>query len=338
MGTKLISFLLFFILGGESWGGVPTIEGLLQNGKNKEVEGNMIALTFKLKRIPQKLEVEESEEKIVETKEKESFYKMIFFFPKKRKSIELLQVEYGSIQFSKSDILSVKYFPHLDKKILMEENNSRLMTYGLLMMFSLNQPMGIIKLLEKTSGEFKRKKTLMSEKKIRLYTEYKKYLLAIKRDPTLKEKLESPLRPEDEEKMEHVKKILSMPMYENLHKVKLVKMEERFFWQFKLGETEGLFYNDTNLMKSLTISNPEGVFSALTGNYISFDGIHTMPKVIYFDRNTIDRNIFYPQTYQVYNIKNDSLKKRYKNYIKTFKTIRRTEGTLIADQDLDILF
>jgi hypothetical protein len=321
--------LLVLIQSFCAFGAKPTVEGLFTNGKNKEIEGNMVAFTFKLESETQMIstqalsneEVSTTEAATVEKQKESSYYKMIFFLPQNRKKeVELLQVVYSAGDFSKPAVANVKYFPRLMQRLSAKATNSHLLMYGLISMFTLNKADTMVKLLSNLSGDFKRNKDLMSEEKLALFRKYKDYLKAIKDDPSLKETLESPLKPKDPEKAKEVKEIMSGPMYTNEGTVKLVQDGERFLWKFVLAENEGEFFNDSNLLKNLRLKNSDGFYNVNVGEYISFDGIHVLPKVIHIDdTQNMKKNVIYPRSYRVYSIQENSLRKRHRDYLKILK-------------------
>jgi hypothetical protein len=70
----------------------------------------------------------------------------------------------------------------------------------------------------------------------------------------------------------------------------------------------------------LRLKNSDGFYNVNVGEYISFDGIHVLPKVIHIDdTQNMKKNVIYPRSYRVYSIQENSLRKRHRDYLKILK-------------------
>ncbi len=259
----------------------PTLEGLFRNSNSPELEGNFIVIKMMIEEIQnqgvdQVLSTEAQDQKIPM---QPKFYKFIFSTEEERKT-QLLQVEYNSNLMKKAGVKRSLYFKNLTQKIKDDVYTERSLFYSLLMMFGLNKSDGMKNILARYGTHFLDNKSLMNEEKVKLMDSYKKYLTAIKEDKTLKEELESPLKPEDIEEKEKVLNLLKEPMYKENESVSLVKDGRKFFWKMNLEKVKASFTNEEHRLTRFELESAEGNILGNFGDYILFDGRHELPKII----------------------------------------------------------
>ena len=96
---------------------------------------------------------------------------------------------------------------------------------GLLSSLALNRSEEISAFLKKVSTNYKSNEELIDPEKRDLYNQYKKYLKLIKEDESLKESLDNPMAPKDEEVRKTVEKIKERPFLQKDPHVSLEKKD-----------------------------------------------------------------------------------------------------------------
>ena len=301
---------------------VPTAEGLFRNGSNKDIDGDMIVLTFIIEEHVNKKLIESS--KVAETTEQvedkllgETMgprYFKIIYGTESEERIEAILVEYNRAKLSAKSVVDVKYFSNLIEKIKSDEFIEREIFYSVLNMLALNDSRAIAHVLTRHNTNFNDNNKLLNEKKYKLLNDYKKYLQTVKEDESLKETLENPLKPEDNEKMETVKETMGMPLYKRDETVKLVRDNTDFFWQVGLENSLAKFDSKKQRLTEFVHNNGGSSIKINMGEYILFDGIHELPKFIFL-KDLLER-VFKVQVTSYKAFKNTGKKmiQRYKQY------------------------
>lgn len=317
----LISMLLISFSFG-AFAAIPTAEGLFRNGNNKEIEGNLVVLTFIIeehlnKKLLENAKISETTEKVeknllTETM-KPRYFKIIYGLESEDR-IESILVEYDSPKLSAASVKDVKYFSNILEKINSDQYLEREIFYSVLNVIALNDSRAMSKLLNKYNTNYNNNEKLLNEEKFKLLTDYKKYLQTIKDDETLKEKLENPLKPEDPEKIEVVKELMKAPLYKRDETISLVRDNTDFYWKMELENTSARFDSEKYRMNEFLHTNGGSTVKINMGEYILFNGIHELPKFIFF-KDLLER-IFKIQvtSYKAFNNTSDSMVKRYKKY------------------------
>lgn len=319
---KLIISLFILVFAFTSYAAVPTAEGLFRNGNNKEIEGDLIVLTFIIeehvnKKLLEDAKVSETTEQVEEKLLGETIrprYFKIIYGTESEERIEAILVEYDASKMSAQSVMDVKYFSNILEKIGSDEYLEREIFYSVLNMLALNDSRAIAQVLTKYNTNFNNNSKLLNEEKFKLLSDYKKYLQTVKEDETLKETLENPLKPEDPEKMETVKEVMKMPLYKRDESVKLVKVNTEFFWKVGLDNSSAKFDSKNQRLSEFVHTNGGSNIKINMGEYILFDGIHELPKFIFF-KDLLER-VFKVQVTSYKAFKNDGKKvvQRYQQY------------------------
>jgi hypothetical protein len=346
MDLKKISTLLcFWLLSFNLVAAKPTIEGLIRNGNNPELIGNLVMVKLAIEEIAnheilQKTNVENAEEfkaklepLLMERKVEPKFIKFVFSLEKKDK-IGLIQLEYSDGSMKNEFLDKVGYFPNLIKDVDLDAKLERSLFYSLVTMFSLNDSRTMSALFKKLDLEYKTNKELMNPEKISLLNRYKLYLGKIKESPEEKEELINPLKPQDEELNQKVKEVLGSSMYHKGEKVSLIRKGGKFFWEVALTNINALFTNDEQRIENLKIRTIDGEIKTTFGEYLLFNGIQELPKIMMI--KSLNHRIYKAKfiDYKIYNSKK-KFYKRVENYKKLLEKIKSARGFSPKSTDIE---
>ena len=321
--NRLIIMIFLLISTSVLHAAIPTAEGLFRNGQNQDLNGNFVILSFIVEELPNqdllknnKVSDEDNEtiRNTVQEKRAAPKYVRLIFSLENEYRLDLLQLEYRDSSFKNDGLVRSIYIPGLLKRVQEDSSLENPFIYSILMMFALNDSRGIISLIKKHEPNFKQNDEIMNDEKLWLLNEYKKYLQTIREDEELKKDLISPLQPTDEEVKGKVNKIMNSNLYKKSENVKLVRHEGAFYWQVALEKMTALFSNEAHRLKELALNTPTGSIIINCGNYILFDGVHELPKIILY-KNAQERT-FRIKTVALKNFTNSGKKlfERAKDY------------------------
>ena len=106
--------------------------------------------------------------------------------------------------------------------------------------------------------------------------------MKINENKELEDELSSPFKNEDPEKAQEIKQTLKDSMYIKSKSVFLHRVGKKYFWKINLATTNALFENNSLKLKQVKFDNGGGTIDFRVGEYILFDGVHELPKVVYF--------------------------------------------------------
>ena len=298
---------------------IPTVEGLFRNGNNRDIQGKI----FVIQAVISSLESERALETLEALKGEGQQLHIKMIFSKRRKGkMGMLQLLYDSSSMKGEHLREVFFAPHILSKMKKDDRPSRLLFYSLILMYSFNDSTGIKALFKRYVGDFRSNDEIMDRNKIALYQRYRNYLLAIKKDKSLKKELISPLRPGDRREREKVRKLITSPMYKDINALKLIRQGNQFYWQVRLGQLNALFSNETHSLKSLTLRTPRGTVQVKAGHYTLLNKRYEWPHILLF------RDEFFKFTHlqitkvKVYNTLSKRLFQLAKGHVDTLKKSR----------------
>lgn len=295
---------------------VPTVEGLFRNSSNKEIssEGLVVAYSieeqqneFLMQKTESEVQVGDLEGEMLKEYRKPIFVREKILFGEDGRSLQSLRYIYEQSTMKTNDLIKVKFSPSYHAKIINEFDVNKRLLNSILMMYFTNNSEIIGTLLRDKGNGFKSNKDLLDPDKVTLLERYKEYLIATKEDPDLRNELSSPLNPTDLEERGKVLDLMKKNIYQKTGQVKLVKNKNDFYWQANLGPIEASFTNEGHRLKTFKLQL-DGQIEATTGDYILFNGIHELPKIMFFKANNG----------RVYKVQFLTLK-HYQNMNKSFK-------------------
>ncbi|WP_127715556.1 hypothetical protein [Halobacteriovorax sp. HLS] len=296
-------FLVFFFLVVNTFASVPSVEGLFRNPNSQDIDGNLVVITASIQK--EKLEEEE-------TQSAPKYLK--FLFGLEEEKVQFLQVEYSEGKMDKKNVVSTLYLKNFLDKVKNDELLERNIFYSLLMMYGLNKSDGISGVLKKHSSNFISNKDSLNKDKVELYDRYKRYLLAIRNDETIKDQLNSPMESEDEEEKKKISEIKSKSMYEHNDVLSLEKEGREFVLNLKLDGVSAKFTNEEHRLLSLKVNKGTSEVETHFSDYILFNGRHELPKFVQLkDQSKAVYRIRF-LGYSVLNSTNETFSKRALQY------------------------
>lgn len=305
---------------------LPTVEGLFRNSSNKEISSEGIRVTYSIEEqqnevLLQKTESEtrdsDLENEMLKEKTKPVYVRENILISEDRQTYQSIRYIYNSTEMKKSNMIKFRYSPNYAGKIINEYDINKRLFYSLSSMYLLNDSKIIGTLLTEKGNGYKKNKALLDPDKVKLMERYKEYLIATKEDPDLRNELASPLSPVDLDERGKVLDLMKKNMYQKTEQVSLVRAQNEFRWKVDLGTVQAEFTNEGHRLKKFNLQ-ANGQIEVTTGDHILFDGIHELPKVVFF-KGSNDR---------VYKIRFLSLK-HFQSYKKTFakekKSLEKTE-------------
>ncbi len=268
-----------------SFAAIPTLEGLLRNGTNAELEEGIYLFQFQLKE--QGLE---GQKEIVRNKNEmeskvfsnidEAQYFVDFYIKKESDDYRLLQVLYKEVDKVK-EVIDTVYFSSFISRIRRENDIEKLSFYSIAFSLLANDSVVANNLLKKIDPKYKTNKELMDEEKLVLFEKYKKYLVMTNKDSSLKASLESPMKPHDSEDRELVNRVIKKPMYQRPGNIRLVKLENEFFWAADLTGATLYFDNPTHNFKRINVNTLSSNILLSVDEYFYFNAKRIVPRNIY---------------------------------------------------------
>ncbi|MCY4524244.1 MAG: hypothetical protein OXB84_05860, partial [Halobacteriovoraceae bacterium] len=271
-----------FLLISNCYSAIPTVEGLFRSGSNKKIAGKIVILSAIVNKFDEEGDLKELNAPGKNLEETEGQYVKWIFSRVNEQKIQVIQSLYDSNKMNKQSIIETFFIPHITKKVQKEPQVSRALFYSLMLMYAFNDSIGMKKLFQQYSNDFKENKEIMNQDKINLYNKYRNYLITLNKNSDLKDKLVSPLRPKNEKEREKVDKIINSSMYEDTGQVKLTRKNNRFFWEVTLKNAYALFTNEEYRLKHLQLEFPNGDAEVKAGDYSLINGHYALPRILLF--------------------------------------------------------
>jgi len=228
---------------------VPTMESLFRNGNNQDVSGNFVIIKLtvneetneeKLNQLKMKGEAGELEGSVKAENASPRYFKFIFSLEKDN-VIQLLQVEYKTQNMEDNEAIAMRYVPNLLTEVSSDRHVERPLLYSLIAMLGLNDSIPVSVVIKKYEPNFVLNRDVLNREKKDLLVRYKSYLAATKNDSQIKDKIPSPIAPEQEEDKQKVADVISQDMYYKSDKVKLSRVNNEFVWRLELDKLTATF-------------------------------------------------------------------------------------------------
>ena len=180
------------------------------------------------------------------------------------------------------NIVDVLFYKNLTNDV-MNSSEHKALLLSLLSSLALNRSQEMSAFLKKVSKNYKTNQELIDPEKRALYSKYKKYLKLVKEDEALKESLENPMDPKDEDIRKTVEMIKERPFLQKDEYVSLEKKESHFLWKVDLDVIDATFDGKTQRLLRLDYTEPQNKLSVSLDDYILFNGSNELPKIIKLD-------------------------------------------------------
>lgn len=273
----LSQFITLAIISISAFGYTPTVESLFRNGNNVEVGTNTLAASMYITRL-----LREDESELTEGPPRKTAYKFVIGNENEDRP-RLVQLDYrnGVISNETMNRIHVKNLFSLKKLGLSNEQEESKVFYSLISSLLLNKSDMMMNFLTEIEPSLKKNKELIDKDHLSLLNNYRWYLKKKNEDEN-SEELVNPLKPENEEKMELVKKTLERSLLLKSPSVKRVLERDEFFWDIQTDKIFARFENKTHQLKKLTITTMKGKIEIDLHHYVIFGGGIEFPEIIYF--------------------------------------------------------
>ena len=307
-------------------GYTPTLESLLRNGNNTDIGMNTVYANLSV------IEVDPESNtalKDLEGNISKKFLKLLIYNEREESPV-LVQLNYNDGGLSAN--LMAKYFQRsftTSKSLgVLDEQVDANFFYSLMGMLLNNKSSFLIDFLKGNHQFVKNNNDLINNKKLRLLSEYKRYLIAKKDDEELE--LENPFKPTDEEKVSEVKEVQAASFLEKDNIVKKVKVEDDFFW---LVEHEGLYlkFGSDHRIIELRVQTRLGKLEAVFGKFIPRESKLEFQEFIWFKDGTGKKYEIKATKFSMFKDNKDMLNKRIKRYQKTIEKNEITDFSLFPN-------
>jgi hypothetical protein len=268
MKTSIILMTLFLSSFSLS-AAVPTMEGLFRNGANADVTGDTIAISIAIEKISTE---EENSTRPV--------YAKFIFSNNEKEPVRMIQVIYSNATMDNSAAVDVVVSSDIIDQIRKDSPIERKLIYSMLLMYGLNSSEAMNVVSKRVSPDYQSNKDLVNVEKRELYQRYMNYLR--NRDETAQptDEEESPLKPQDEEEQERVKEILASKFLNQTESVVLSRQKGNFFWEVRLENLIARFTHQDHRLRTLTMNTIDGILQVALGDFVMFNGVHELPKVM----------------------------------------------------------
>lgn len=324
MKNKLLLLCIFTV--NSLWASVPTTEGLFRNNNNSDVQASLVMVTLQVQKALNKEALEQpieespvSEKEAIRSEEERSKKVNIkyLFSVNDDEDVEVIRVTYRPGKMDDENIISVQYYKNLEQGVV---NNPEMkgLVLSLMSSLALNRSQEMSAFLKKVSKNYRSNQELIDPEKRDLYSKYKKYLKLTKEDESLKESLENPLEPQDEEIRKTVEIIKERPFLQKDPHVTLEKKNTHFLWKVDLDVLDAVFDGKTQRLMKLDYTKPEEKLTISLDDYILFNGTNELPKIIKMSTSTNTYTLRTSSHVQL-NLGTKSMWNRYNDYLVKLK-------------------
>lgn len=268
----IILFLLTYHF--QVWSYTPSLESLLRNGSNANIDNNTVIANLSISEIDP-----ENNRMIIKEEIPQLEAVKLLILNEKENSPRLCQVNYlgGAIKANTLYNFIEIEFKNLSNKFSSVENISGEVFYSVLSVLLNNNGDMLLNLIKKMNGDVKTNRELVNKEKLALLGKYKNYLENSKEE----EELENPLKPESEEAMKKVQELKLSQFLIKDSTVKRIKENQKFFW---VVETSKIFmkFDENHKLKEFKMSTEYGDFQFLLGRYVIFGSKLEFPEFVWF--------------------------------------------------------
>ena len=300
--------IFYWVLTRCAFGAVPTMEGLLRNGANPSLQGNVVSVNILT-------------EQVLEEENRNALYAKLIFFWKNKHSVDLIQIVYHNKNMDMSSIIKVAHIKNLSAKIKHDREKNRKLIFSLFEMFFLNKSGSLASLLKQVDSSFVHNKEVLNKSAVLLYNKYRKHLRQNNRERKPNFNFEA-----EKKKIDY--------FYERNSSVKLVKMSERFFWKIELQDFKALFTNEKHQLRELELNFMGERINISTDAFGLFSKNYELPKVILFENEKGKKVSFKTLKFKVFNGSASYMNRtarKYINYEKKFRGSKFKIKSLLKD-------
>ena len=318
--SKLIISMTLIVFTLNAYGYTPTLNSLLRNGNNVEIEKNTIQANLYIVEIDPESNVELKDDS---GHRKREFLKLLFINSVKNPPL-MTQINYKGGILSPGTVANYVSARASEMQIFSmgNENVDAEMFYAVMSMLVNNSGNLLVNFLKKHADDIKHNTEMINEDKLNLLVSYKNYLLEQRhtRDEE-EEKIENPMAPTEEEKSAIVKDISKQTFFKKDNLVKRVKVEDEFYWTV---DTKNLYikFDFTHRIREFRLKTELGSLEFVFGKFIDFGNKIEFPEFIWFKNLSGRKYLVKAKKLLLYGQNMDDYKKlmsRYQEHIERNK-------------------
>lgn len=271
---KFVLILIIFSLNAFSY--EPSLESLFRNSNNVDVGNNTVVANLSIKELDpetnQPLKAEDSLSRELSVK--------LLVYNENEERPRLTQVEYkgGKISYATLFDFKEKSFNRLGNLIRNPEAVDAKAFYSLMAMLLNNDGSFMVDFLKTFNSKVKSNSEIINRKKVKLLSDYKNYLLAVKKEKETP--IPNPLQPEAEEKKERVREIMRESFLKKDELIKRVKRNDRFVWSVA-EENITANFDSNHRIRDMKVSTGMGDIQFVFGRFLVFGSQFEFPEFIW---------------------------------------------------------
>lgn len=251
----------------------PTLESLLRNGNNGDIEDKTVFATMSITQLDTSTAENEGATNVI----KESSIKLLIK-NLNESSPELLELIYADSSYSSKTLASFKRYPFNNIHQL-ERSNERIekkLFYALMGSLLQNDGTLMLQLLKSLDIPIKYNSELINQNKSSLLYSYRNYLRKVKEG---EQDDRNPFKSDDQVTQENINKILSENFLKKDEMIQREKVNNELFWLMRSNDVL-MRFNSDHRMKFVRINSTLGSVEATMGKFISFQSGLEFPELI----------------------------------------------------------
>ncbi len=248
---------------------VPTLDSLLRNGNNEDINQNTVIANLTITEKPTE-----------PTEQIKTYYSKFVISNFRETYSNIIQLNFER-DFTNSSMREMKVIASNGVKNVFtaNENLDGEMFYGLLEFLVLNKSKRLLSVLRKYDPGLKDNKELINQDKLTLLKRYKTYLEAQKEDEDNQD-LKNPLKPQTEEEQKSVSEIMKQAMILPDENIKRIKIGDEFYF---IVDKENMFlkFDKNHRIKEFNFRNLYGgEIEIVFGRFVAFSNALEFPEFI----------------------------------------------------------
>lgn len=324
--------LLSLIFTSNIFAAIPSLEGLMRNSSNKELDKELVVAHVVVRRVAADEEFSNNENMIT------NYFKYMFVTAENERDYQkALVIDYGSPKYDVNSVEKVVAFDNIGN--LLDKEPTKDLLQSVILSYAFNSSFGFNKIFKKIEPSYKSNADLINKEKAGLIDDYKKFLVK-KKDYESRSKEEevtsdaptSPLESENDEKQAQLKSIMNSSLYRGSNNLKLVKRNREFIWAIELNNIKGEFKNESHQLIYLELNLNTGVHTIVPRSFVTYNGQYTLPKYVEVSTSDYKYQIEIP-TYYLLNSSDKSIADRNREYLRYLERNQQREAAQVTPAD-----
>ncbi|MFG1500345.1 hypothetical protein ABMA70_09070 [Halobacteriovorax sp. XZX-3] len=328
--------ILATVLSLNVFAAIPSLEGLMRNSSNKELDKELVVAHVVVKRVAADEEFATSENVVT------NYFKYMFITAENEKDYKKsLVIRYDDSSYQVSGVSNVTAYENLDS--LFGKDTTKDILQSSILSYTFNSSFGFNKVFKAIEPSYKSNSDLINKEKASLIEDYKTFLVkkkdyekkAKEYEESVGEAPVSPLESDNDQKQAQLKSIMNSSLYKGSNNLKLVKRNREFVWAIQLDNIKGEFKNENHQLIYLDLNTDNGSYSIVPKSFVTYNGQYTLPKYIEVTTSDYRYEIEIP-TYYLLNSTNKTIADRNREYVKYLERNQQRQGTQVNIEGQEI--